>query len=55
MSSLVIVVIHRDLVVTTPKVGIGGVDTEKRAILPWNVVACNSLVDQSLEMKRPQK
>lgn len=41
--SSVVMVIHRDLVITTFKVRVGAVDTENRAVLPCNVVSFRSL------------
>lgn len=49
VPSGVIVVVHRDFVVTAFEVRVCGVDTKNRAILPCNVVSFGSLrTNQSL-------
>ena len=56
VSSSVIVVVHRDLVVTAFEVRVGGVDTENRAIFPCNVVSFGGLgTNQSLKTKVSSK
>jgi len=51
VSNGIIVVVHWDPMVTAPDIRIGGVDTENRAIFPWDVVSFGSLIGQGLKPK----